>query len=61
MNVRGADQLSEIPRILILSASIGIVFGLSFDLTLGEIFGLSSYAFGFGAFFLILNGALFET
>ncbi len=53
-----AKRLSDVPRILGWSALIGIVMGLSFDLVLGKFFGLNSYALGFGAPFLIVNGLL---
>lgn len=51
-------KFSDAPRILGWGVLIGIVMGLSFDLVLGKLFGFSSYALGFGAVFLIVNGAL---
>ena len=51
-------SLSDIPRILGWSIPVGIVVGVLFDLIVGKFFGFHSYALGFGAFFLILNGAL---
>lgn len=51
-------RLSDALRILGWGVLIGIAMGLSFDLVLGKFFGFSSYALGFGAPFLIVNGAL---
>lgn len=53
-----AKKLSDVPRILALSAPIGLAMGLSYDLALGKFLDLSSYALGFGAFFLTLNAIL---
>ena len=49
-------KLSDIPRILSRGAFIGIVVGIPTDLVVGKSLDLCSYALGFGAFFLILNG-----
>ena len=51
------NRLVEVPRILARGVLVGILFGLPCDLVLGKFFGLNSYALGFGALFLILNGA----
>ncbi|MFA5877555.1 MAG: hypothetical protein WC880_04315 [Candidatus Paceibacterota bacterium] len=53
-----AKKLSDVPRILLWGALIGIVIGMLFDLVLGKFFGLHSYTLGFGLFFLSLNVAL---
>ena len=53
-----AKKLSDMPRILGLGVCIGVVMGLLYDLVLGKFLGLASYTLGFGAFFLIVNGAL---
>lgn len=52
-------KLSDVPRILGKGILGGIVLGLFFDIIFGKFFGLYSYTLGFGAFFLILNAALF--
>lgn len=51
-------KLSDTSRILSWGAFIGIVVGIPTDLMVGKSLGLCSYALGFGAFFLILNGIL---
>lgn len=51
-------KLSDVPRILGQGVLSGIVLGPLFDLVFGKFFGLCSYTLGFGALFLILNGAL---
>lgn len=51
-------KLSDIPHVLRLGILTGIIFGLLFDFILGKLFGLHSYALGFGVLFLILNSAL---
>lgn len=51
------NKISSIWRFLGQGILIGVPFGLSFDLVLGKLLGLSSYALGFGAPFLILNAA----
>ncbi|MEK7585706.1 MAG: hypothetical protein AAB477_00505 [Patescibacteria group bacterium] len=53
-----AKKLYDVPRILGWSIPVGIVVGILFDLIIGKFLGLHSYALGFGALSLILNGAL---
>ena len=50
-------KLSEMPRILGQAALCGVVIGPPLDL-FGKYLGLFSYTLGFGALYLILNGAL---
>ncbi len=54
-----AKKHSEVPRLLLWGPLIGLVMGLSYDLVLGKLLGLSSYALGFGLPFLTIN-ALFS-
>ncbi len=51
-------KLSDMPRSLGLGALIAIVVGVPFDLIVGILFGLHSFALGFGMFFLIINAIL---
>jgi len=51
-------KLSNIWRILGKGILVGIPFGLLFDLVLGKLLGLSTYALGFELYFLIPNAAL---
>lgn len=51
-------KLSCVPRILGRGVLSGIVLGPLLDLIFGKFLGLCSYTLGFGAFFLIFNGAL---
>jgi hypothetical protein len=50
-------KTSSIKNVLWKGILIGIPFGLSFDLVLGKLLGLSSYALGFGLPFLLPNAA----
>lgn len=52
------NRLTDIPRLLGLGVLIGLVMGLLYDLFLGKFLGLASYELGFGAIFLVINGAL---
>ena len=51
-------KLSDTRQILARGILIGIPFGLSFDLVLGKLLGLSTYALGFEMSFLLPNAAL---
>lgn len=50
-------KLTKIGDILGKGILIGIPLGLFFDLVVGKFLGLSIYALGFGALFLLPNGA----
>ncbi len=52
------NRLAELPKILVWSICIGIIFGILFDLVMGKYVGLYSYELGFGMLFLTINGAL---
>ncbi len=51
-------KLSRVWQVLAKGILIGIPFGLSFDLILGKLLGLTTYALGFDMPFLLLNAAL---
>lgn len=51
-------KLTSIWRALVKGFLIGIPFGLSFDLVLGKLLGLSTYALGFEIPFLLFNAVL---
>ena len=51
-------KIQHVPRILLYSATIGMCFGVAFDLLIGKYIGIFSYMLGFSYSFLIVNGAL---
>lgn len=51
-------MLPRVPKMLAWGVLIGIVFGTSFDLVVGNFFGIYSYFLGFNFPFLLINGAL---
>ena len=51
-------KVSQVPHILIKGIMIGIIFGLPFDLILGEFLNFHSYILGFSISFLVLNTAI---
>ena len=50
-------KLSNIWQVLGRGILIGIPFGLTFDLVLGKLLGLSTYGLGFNISFLLVNAA----
>jgi hypothetical protein len=46
------------PDLLVKSLIAGAVFGIAFDLVVGEYLGIFNYALHFDPLFLIINGAL---
>lgn len=52
------NRLRDLPKILLLGCDIGIVFGISFDYTIGHLLGLYTYELGFTFPFLFWNGLL---
>jgi hypothetical protein len=48
-------KFSEILPVLGWGTLIAIIVGIPFDLVVGKLFGIHSFALGFGVFFLIIN------
>jgi hypothetical protein len=47
----------ELPKYLLLGITIGVPFGVIFDLLVGKTLGVFSYEIGFVWWFLVINGA----